>query len=79
MESDGSLPSSQQPANDLYLSQTNPVHTFPSYFPKTHFNIILTTTPRSSEWSLPFRFLDQNLYTFHTSPMRATFSASHPP
>jgi hypothetical protein len=33
------------------LSQMNPVYTFPSYFPKIHFNIILPYTPRSSKWA----------------------------
>jgi hypothetical protein len=42
------------------LSQMNPVHKFPPYFPKTHSNIF-SSTPRSSKWSLPFRFSDQNL------------------
>jgi len=37
------------------LSHTNPIHTFPHYFPKINSNIILPPTPRSSEWSLPFR------------------------
>jgi hypothetical protein len=40
------------------LSQINPVHTFPSYFPTIHSNIILQFMPRSSEWSHPFRFSD---------------------
>jgi hypothetical protein len=31
------------------LSQMNPIHIFPPYFPKTHFNIIEPSTPRSSE------------------------------
>jgi hypothetical protein len=30
------------------LSQIDPVHTTPSYFPKIHFNIILSLTSRSS-------------------------------
>jgi hypothetical protein len=30
------------------LSQTNPVHTTPSYFSKIHFNIIIPLTPMSS-------------------------------
>jgi hypothetical protein len=38
------------------LSQMNPVHTFPLYFPKIHSNIILPSTPRSFQMSLPFRF-----------------------
>jgi hypothetical protein len=46
------------------LSQMNPVHTFPRYFPNIHSNIILPSTPLSSEWSLSFRFSNQNiLYT----------------
>jgi hypothetical protein len=43
------------------LNQVHPLHTFPHYFPKIRFIIILSTTPRSSEWSLPFRFSDQNI------------------
>jgi len=41
--------------------QMHPVHTFLPYFPKIHFNIIFPSTPRYSEWSLPFRFSDQNV------------------
>jgi hypothetical protein len=33
-------------------------YTFPTYFSKVHFNIILLSTPKSSEGSLPFRFSD---------------------
>jgi hypothetical protein len=32
------------------LSQMNPVHTFPPFFPKIHSNIIFPSTARSSEW-----------------------------
>jgi hypothetical protein len=42
------------------LSQMSPVHNFPPYFPKIYSNIILPSTSRSSEWSLRFRFSDQN-------------------
>jgi hypothetical protein len=43
------------------LSQMNPVHTFPPYFPDMHSNINLLSTLRSSECSLPFRFSNQNI------------------
>jgi len=43
------------------LSHMNPLHNFPSYIPKIHFNIILPFTPRSSEWCLHFRYSDHNL------------------
>ena len=38
----------------------NPVHALKSYFSKTHFNIILTSTPSSYKWSLSFRFSYRN-------------------
>jgi hypothetical protein len=54
----------------LILNQTNRVHTFSSYFPKIHSNIILPSTPRSSAWSPPFRVSDWNVCMSHV--MRAT-------
>jgi len=42
------------------LSQMNPVHIFPPYFPKIQSNIIFPPTLRSSSWSHPFRFSDQS-------------------
>jgi hypothetical protein len=42
------------------LSQMNSVHKFPSEFPKIHSNIISLFMPKSSEWSLPFKYSDQN-------------------
>jgi hypothetical protein len=48
------------------LGQMNPVQTFPPYFSKTRHNSILPSTPRSSNWSLPFRFWSQNfVYISH--------------
>jgi len=38
------------------LRHMNPIHNFSAYFRKIHSNIILTSTPRSSEWSLSFSF-----------------------
>jgi hypothetical protein len=40
------------------LSHVHAVHTFPTFSPKIHTNFIFPSTPRSSEWSLPFRFSD---------------------
>jgi hypothetical protein len=42
------------------LSHTNQIHIPKPYLPKIHFNIILPSTPRYFELSLPFRFPIQN-------------------
>jgi hypothetical protein len=42
------------------LCQMNLIHTSKSYVPKIHFNIVLSSMPRSSKWSLPFRLSNQN-------------------
>jgi hypothetical protein len=34
----------------------------PTFFPKIHFNIFLSSTPRSSEWSFSIRFLTSVMY-----------------
>jgi hypothetical protein len=42
--------------------------TFPPYIPKIHSNIILLYISKSSEWSVPFRFSNQNfVYISHYS------------
>jgi len=42
------------------LNQMNPVHNFPPYFPKIHSSVIFSSTPRSPEWCLPYRFCDKH-------------------
>jgi hypothetical protein len=58
------------------LSQLNPVHAFPTCFPNIHPNFILTSTPRSFEWSLIFSFSYQ-LCVHLISPMRTTYLTHH--
>jgi hypothetical protein len=57
MESEGSLPCSQDPTTALTLSQINPVHNTPDYFP---FNIIFPSMSRPLYWSLSFQYSYQN-------------------
>jgi len=66
------------------LNQMHQVHTFPTNFPKIHSNIILPSTPRSSEWPIPFKFSEKNfvrtshllssrlnsLVSYHNTPRR---------
>jgi hypothetical protein len=49
------------------LSQLNPVHNLTSDFFEIHFNIILPYTPRSSKWSVTFRFSSQNVCSAYPS------------
>jgi hypothetical protein len=53
------------------LSQMNPVHTFPPYFPKVHSNVIFTPMHKSSDWSLISGFQTKTLYAFLISAMHA--------
>jgi len=58
MELEGSLPCSQQPSTGPY---SEPDCSSPHLaILKIHSNIIFLSTPRSSKWSLPFKFSDQN-------------------
>jgi len=60
------------------LRQKNPVHIFPSYFPKIHSNIFPSTL-RSSDLCLPFRFSNQNfICTSHISHACYVPRPSHP-
>jgi len=59
MEPEGSLLCSQEPATGTYPEQDVSSPHPHNYF-KIRSNIILPSTSRSSEWSTPFRFYDQN-------------------
>jgi hypothetical protein len=52
------------------LSQISPVHASSSHVLEIHFNIIFTSTPRSSKWSLSLR-------SPYSNPV-STFPLSHP-
>jgi hypothetical protein len=73
-EPEGSSPCSQEPITGPYPESTESI-THPTNLPKIDSDLILTSTPRSSEWSLSFRLSHQILYTFLSSPMRATYPA----
>jgi hypothetical protein len=50
------------------LRQMNPVHTVPPYLCKIQCNIIFPSMPRSSKWSLPFRFSNQHIVCIFLFP-----------
>jgi hypothetical protein len=57
-----------QPATGANMSHMNQVHTFPSYFFSTHFNIILPPVPLPCS-TFPFRFSCPSFvvhYPFHS-------------
>jgi len=58
----------------------NLVHNFPKYVSKIYYNIILSSTPRFSEWYLPFRFSNQNFVLIsHLSHACYVPRQSYPP
>jgi hypothetical protein len=61
------------------LSQMSPFHTLLFYFSKINFNIILSSLPRSSEWSLPFSLSNQNVVRISHLPHACSMPLpSHP-
>jgi hypothetical protein len=60
------------------LSQMNTVHTFPTYFPKIHSNIIFQSVHRSSEWFFISGFPIKILYAFLISYACYIPRPSHP-
>jgi len=73
MEPEDSFPFPQEPAADTYR-EWDASSTY-LLTRKIHPNIILPSTPRSSEPSLPFRLSNQNFYAFLISSMSATCPA----
>jgi hypothetical protein len=71
METEGSLPCSQQPniGPDPELLETLPHST---QFHQDPYNNILSAMPTSSGWFRPFRFYDQK-FAFLVSAIRATY------
>jgi hypothetical protein len=57
MEREGSL--QDQPPAPI-VNHINQIHTVKLYFPEMHFNIILPSKPRCSEWSVLLRLSNQN-------------------
>jgi hypothetical protein len=47
----------------------NKIHTLQTYYPNILFNIIFTSTPRSSNRSLPFKFSKLKCYTNFSHPL----------
>jgi hypothetical protein len=65
------------PPLDPIPRQPNPVHPIEPYLLKVHLNIILSPTPRSSQWSLTFGPPNQN--PVNTSPLPHACHMSRPP
>jgi hypothetical protein len=72
MVAESSSPHWQAPPPVTILSQMNAIHSCPSYFLSTYFNIIIPSTSRSSSCSISFRFPHQPLYAPFLSHIRAT-------
>jgi len=62
---------------NLSVYRARPIQSTPFLFIKGPFNIILPSSPRSSKWSLSFRFPHQDLERL--SPLPHTWQMSLPP
>jgi hypothetical protein len=60
------------------LIQMHPLRIFLSYFSNIHPNVIFPSTPRSSEWSLPFRYSDQKIVCIFVSNISLRIWVSNP-
>jgi len=56
------------------LSQLHPLHPFLPDFPEINSNIIFPSMPRSSDWSLPFRFSGLNFVCISQLSLLSTCS-----
>jgi hypothetical protein len=61
------------------LNQMDQVHILPYSFTKIRSNIIVPSTPMSSEWSVPSRHFRPIFYASPISPMCYMSRPSHPP
>jgi hypothetical protein len=67
MDPEGLLPPLQCPPTLSILSQPNQFYTLTSYFLKIHNNVILSSTPGSTQWSFSLTFYHQK--PVHASPV----------
>jgi hypothetical protein len=67
----------KSPTLDPMLSQANPVRSIDTNLPKVPLNVILSPTPRFSQWSLRFGPPHQN--PLNTSPLPHACHMSSPP
>ena len=58
------------------LGELYPVQAPTTHFLKMYLNVILSSTPRSSKWSLSLKFLHQN--PVYASPLPHTCHMPHP-
>jgi len=72
MEPEGLLLYTQWPTAAPYPDTNASSPHLLTRFPKIRYNL-LPSTPRSSEWYLPFRFPNQNILCIIISPMRAAY------
>ena len=78
MQTEGSLPHSQQPPPVPILSQIDSVglHVPTNQVSKIHFNIILPSMPGSFKWPPSLKFPHQNPLCTSSLPIRATYRAN---
>jgi hypothetical protein len=72
MKPKGSSLCSQNPATGPYPEPVESIRLIDHYLPKVHLNVILSTTPRSSQSSLTFGPPNQNSVNTTPPSMRAT-------